>query len=464
MRQSEKKKRNIIIGSLLGVLVLMTVGYAAFSSVLNIKGTSGISSNWNIKITSITEGAITGSASTSLNEDGSKKIIGVGTLTASIEADLVSPGDSIEYDITVTNSGTIDAKLEKITLTDSNNPAIKFTSSGLEEGSELNAGDSAVLTVKVEYDSNVTSQPENTEGTFTVTLDYTQKDGTSGTPSTEIAADKLIATETTSGDGLYSDDYESGRYIYKGANPNNYITFNDETWRILSVENDGSLKIMKATSIGSMAFDPKGNRDSTSNGAGGTYCALKSFGCNAWAVSDNFVNGTKTGTVLKDASLNTYLNNDYYNSLSSEAQNLIQNHSWSVGSVTYNNTDLVAQIQSENGTTWNGKIGLMSASDVLRSNTNTEKCGNLSLNNTNYSTCKTTNYIVPSSLGYLWTISPLAGSSSSVFFVDDYDLVAHNSASSLGSYGAGVLPTVYLTSDIQLDGEGIITNPYTIIS
>ena len=33
----------------------------------------------------------------------------------------------------------------------------------------------------------------------------------------------------TSGDGLYKDEYEDGKYTYKGANPNNYITFNDET-------------------------------------------------------------------------------------------------------------------------------------------------------------------------------------------------------------------------------------------
>ena len=50
---SERKKRNIIIGCLCGVLLLMVVGYAAFSSVLNIKGTSNINSNWSVLITNI---------------------------------------------------------------------------------------------------------------------------------------------------------------------------------------------------------------------------------------------------------------------------------------------------------------------------------------------------------------------------------------------------------------------------
>ena len=458
---TQKKKNNIIIGSLCAVVLLMAVGYAAFSSILNIKGTSSIGSNWDIAITAIDEKNIVGGATTATKENGDKKIEGIGTLTASFETNLVSPGDSIEYDITITNKGSLNAKLDKITLSEPNNEAIIFTTSGLEEGTTLPANNgTAVLTVKVEYSNAVTTQPDKTIGNLTVTLDYSQADGTSGTPGGETAADKLIATETTTGDGLYADDYESGRYIYKGTNPDNYITFNDETWRILSVENDGSLKIMKATSIGNIPFDPQGNRDSTSNGAGGTYCALGSYGCNAWSVSDNFVNGTKTGTVLKDASLNTYLNNDYYNSLSSEAQDLIQTHTWGVGSVTYENTDLAAQIASENGTTWSGNIGLMSASEYLRANTNTEQCGNYKLNNTNYNTCKTTNYIVPTS-GYLWTVSPSASLTTDVLLVSGNGNVGYNIANS--SYN-GVLPVLYLTSDIHLDGEGTQSNPYRVVT
>jgi len=167
-----------------------------------------------------------------------------------------------------------------------------------------------------------------------------------------------------------------------------------------------------------------------------------------------------TGTVLKDAGLNIYLNNDYYNTLNSESQNLIQTHTWGVGAVTSDNTDLAAQIASENGTTWSGNIGLMSASEYFRSNTNTEQCGNYKLNNSNYSTCKTTNYIVPTS-GYLWTISPSASNSNSVFFVLSDGDVGHTDAN---TSAIGVVPALYLTSNITLEGEGTESNPYTIVS
>ena len=172
---NETKKRNVIIGSLCAVLLLMVVGYAAFSTTLNINGTANISSTWNILITDIQTKNIVGGAT------NAEEPTGLNTLTATFKTNLVSPGDSIEYDITVTNSGSLNATLEKITKTDSNNPAIKFTTTGLTEGSTLAAnGGTAVLTVKVEYDSTVTEQPESTTSDLTVTLDYVQE-GTSGT-------------------------------------------------------------------------------------------------------------------------------------------------------------------------------------------------------------------------------------------------------------------------------------------
>ena len=173
---TQKKKNNIIIGSLCAVVLLMVVGYAAFATQLNITGTGKITSNWNILITDITTKNIVGGASNASDPTGK------GTLTATFNTNLVSPGDSIEYDITVSNQGSINAVLSKINVTDSNNPAIKFTTTGLTEGDALNAGDSKVLTVKVEYDNAVTSQPENTKSELTITLDYVQEGTSTGVP------------------------------------------------------------------------------------------------------------------------------------------------------------------------------------------------------------------------------------------------------------------------------------------
>jgi len=311
----------------------------------------------------------------------------------------------------------------------------------------------------------VTTEEVNVDFTKDGTLVAKVSDGINTTSSSytvmvPITLGGLKIDIVSSGDGLYTDEYEAGRYVYKGANPDNYITFNNETWRILSVESDGTLKIMKKDIIGKMAFDSNGYRDNTSDGAGGTYCySSHNYGCNAWAVSDNFVNGMM-GTVLKDAEINTYLNNDYYNTLSSKAKSLIQTHTWGIGPVL-SNQNLATQIQSENETTWNGNIGLMSGSDYLRVNTNTTQCGSFGLNNNNLDTCKTTNYIISSvpTSGYLLTISPTVGSPDLVWTVRSigsvYGLPANYSYS-------GVLPTLYLKSDITLSGSGTSSDPYTI--
>jgi len=418
-----RRKRNIVIGALCGSLLLMSVGYAAFNSTLNIKGTSSISSNWDISITNVVSKNIVGEASNATEPTWDD-------LTASMEANLTNPGDSIEYDVTIENRGTLNAKLEKVTLSDAKNSAIKFTSSGIKEGEVLNAGSSVVLTIKIEYDKNVTGQPGETTSELNVTLDYVQSDESGVTPSGPSASDTLIENVVTEGDGLYADTYEPGRYMYKGTDPSNYITFSNQIWRIISVESDGTLKIMKKDSIGNRVVD-------TTGGA---------YGLNDWA---------------RPADLNTYLNVTYYNDntkLSEEAKSLIQSHTWPIGGVITYNADLPAQIISENGTTWTGNIGLISVSEYLRANTNMEQCGNFKLNENNYYICNKTNYIVPKS-DFLWTISPLKDEIHAMWSVSfEGDVMGFN-ANDDDSF---VHPVVYLKSDITLSGSGTLDDPFVI--
>lgn len=59
------------------------------------------------------------------------------------------------------------------------------------------------------------------------------------------------------GDGLYADESIQEKYIYRGKNPNNYILFNDDLWRIVSISEEG-IRIIRNSSIGDMAFDDNG--------------------------------------------------------------------------------------------------------------------------------------------------------------------------------------------------------------
>ncbi len=228
------------------------------------------------------------------------------------------------------------------------------------------------------------------------------------------AASKLRKlANNKSSDGLVADTYENGRYFFKGADPNNYITFNGEEWRILSVEYDDTIKIVKNSSIeDSLPFDSGKNSD--------------------WSSS----------------SLSKYLNETYVNTLADVDS--ITEHSFAAGATTlnsdYTNLSLNEQVISENSSYWSGRIGLLTASEYLRANTNSEECGSLYLNNTNYDNCRTTNYLsklsVPS-YTLLWTMSPIVNNTVNI---DEQDNTLSQD---------GVTESSELT-DVQTEDEGLV--------
>ena len=164
---SSNKQRNILITGLCIAVLLMGIVYAFFQTNLNIDGTATITSKWDVKITNIVSKNIVGTAS----NNGDPAFTGT---SATFKTNLESPGDSIEYDITVANNGNLDAQLDDIVLIDSNNSAIEFSTRGLKKGDIINAGTSSTLNVKVAYSDSVNTDPATKESNLTVTLDYSQ--------------------------------------------------------------------------------------------------------------------------------------------------------------------------------------------------------------------------------------------------------------------------------------------------
>ena len=228
-------------------------------------------------------------------------------------------------------------------------------------------------------------------------------------------------TTVTSGDGLYKDENQTGKYVFRGKNPLNFIKFNNELWRIISMEKDGSLKIVRNETLGKRAWD-------TSNS-------------NNWA---------------RPASLNTYLNGEYYNSLTSSAKNQIVEHTWGIGTVTLDSDSLSSQISEENSSTWNGKIALIHLSDYINANSNTSQCNSYKLVRENYQTCADTNYLIITETYF--TLSPAPNDTSPRYIKTD-----GNISSRLANTSDAVRPSVYLSSDIQITGgNGSSSSPYTL--
>ena len=112
-----ENNKKIMITVLSVLVVAMAVGYALLAQELTINGTASIDSTWRVEITDISSKEVVGDAVNKTNPTYT-------ATTTNFSVGLTQPGDSITYDITVTNKGTLDAVVESINVDKGNNPAI----------------------------------------------------------------------------------------------------------------------------------------------------------------------------------------------------------------------------------------------------------------------------------------------------------------------------------------------------
>lgn len=164
----EDTHKSSLIMILLAVVLVMAIGYAAFAQQLTINGTAQITSSWDVHIEDIAVNNVT------LDAKNIKANVGQNNLSATFQAELVSPGSSVTYDVTVKNGGTLDAKLESIVFTGSDNDAIVASYAGINQNDVIKAGESQTFTITVKFNESYTYTPENTTGSVTTNLTYVQ--------------------------------------------------------------------------------------------------------------------------------------------------------------------------------------------------------------------------------------------------------------------------------------------------
>ena len=196
----DRKKRNIIIGALCSLLVFMGIGYAILSQTLNISGIANMRGNWSVKITNM---ELLDKNKTGRAEEVSHSFTDT---TATFEANLYMPGDSIEYRVTVENQGNIDALLKSIIPTTTNKSSgIKFSHSEIDN-TVLTAGKTITFTMKVEFLEDATSIPKVDKLTYNLELIYIQYDGKSEyTPAVE-QMDENCFTVASDGSLIFYDE------------------------------------------------------------------------------------------------------------------------------------------------------------------------------------------------------------------------------------------------------------------
>ena len=254
-------------------------------------------------------------------------------------------------------------------------------------------------------------------------------------------------------------------YRYEGKNPNNYIWFNNEYWRIIGVFDSAThgqagknlVKIIRDKQIGYQTWDSAGtNNWSTSS--------LKSL------LNDYYykaTDGTNSGKCYGYS--NTVTSNCNYtkNGIQSYYRNLIQSVTWHLGgynsiAVTANNFytyERGTTVNGSNPTTTTGYIGLMYPSDF----------GYSALESNCARTTLLSEYITAACAGASWlsgrsfdlTLTQYTTNATQTISISREGKIAARDA--IGNFG--VSPVLYLNSSVYLvDGNGSLDNPYIIAS
>ena len=270
---------------------------------------------------------------------------------------------------------------------------------------------------------------------------------------------------------LKKDNTSDANIRYEGANPNNYVKFNDELWRIIGVFGD-NIKLIRSENFGRLSWD---SSDRSVNGG---------YGVNEWSQAD----------------LKEFLNTMYYGGtdvicyygrgqegdecptekLNDTAKSMINYYTWNTGAVDNTKTsDTVAFYNAERGsaigkdsgdddiertTTWQGYVALPYVTDWAYASSTAGCDTNMQQKGTNYVyLCKDNNWMHygTANSDSPWMLSPFAISG------EPYN--AWN-ISYMGSVGGEyvyaprtVFPTVYLNSNIEITGgSGTGSDPYTL--
>ena len=269
-----------------------------------------------------------------------------------------------------------------------------------------------------------------------------------------IATDKLIAlTNNKDNSGLYTITHPKDstlqigvteditEYRYQGASPKNYVTFNNETWRIIGVfpTDDGTgnienrVKIVRNENIGSKKWNTSDSDD--------------------WTTS----------------SLKTELNTTYLNGLNDD-KNMIGDAKYYLGyggstkdSYYKSERNSIKNIKTNSPISWIGKIGLMYASDYGYAITSGVCDRELDALDPD---CIQHNWIYSDDNTTMWLINPMGENSADSFCA----AIVNGGIPSQGkviqevkNYSYFVVPTLYLNSLVKIiGGTGTSTDSYTL--
>ncbi len=299
-------------------------------------------------------------------------------------------------------------------------------------------------------------------------------------------------------DTLQVDSKFATEYRYRGGNVSNYVTFNNEVWRIIGVipteDTDGNVenrfKIIKDTSIGGYNWDSDTaiaynyNKDKSQIRMLNNYSVTSSDINNLIDYNTDYdiiktvpdIGCTNCGNNwARPSVLNNYLNETYYNTLTSDAQKMIGTAKYYLGG--YNTSRITSDVMWQyerkneaNRTDYyyeanpimqndaNKKIAIMYASDYGYAAS--KECTNSLYDYGKSANCITTNNWLDKSVS-TWLLPQYSSYYSNAFFVHASGYIDFSG----GIYAAEfvVLPVLTLSSNVKISsGTGTSSEPYQL--
>jgi len=274
------RKKTVVIMIMCIATAFMAVGYALISTRLNINGSTVVTSSWRVEFSDIRTTNLKGGATNIVAPTYS-------ATTATFNVDLVQPGDEVTYEIDITNYGDIKAQIKGANYLIEGSDAIYVTIEGIRKGTIIEGCETQsscpyiTAIIKVGYDPSVEKDPEEKTKSINITLDIGQYiDGSpvvDGELIPELQRDTLV--QQILNDNIVDSDgsidflelNETGlfytnqntennqtTYYFRGAVGNNYVSFADHLWRIVRINEDGSVRLITDYSVGQSPFNDQG--------------------------------------------------------------------------------------------------------------------------------------------------------------------------------------------------------------
>ena len=167
------KKQSIAIIGVIAFVLAVAVGYALFSETWTVTGTATATGNFDVEFTkvgTITKVGYTGAGDSEIAVISPDK----NTLTVTVNK-LDYPGAYVEIPVTITNKGSVSAKLKNINETGltADSRAIKVTYTGVAASdTPIDTNGTQEMNIKVEWDKTVNTS--SSDVTFQIQLEYEQ--------------------------------------------------------------------------------------------------------------------------------------------------------------------------------------------------------------------------------------------------------------------------------------------------